>query len=373
MPPLKPIMSKDIAKFFLRFFRQQVVLSLKHWGVICLLVLFLVFGVLFYGYIDSFKQIYIKSLKGLYPQAYVVARQDRVKKWMPGISVEKEIFQISQDLRFRFKPNTEDILLVDAGIRASDPSRLSLILNKEPSNSPGKTAWVNQCLWRKLAGSSGFDGEGIYLKARGQRYEYVEIEKFNLLGQRDKDWLVLSKSMARKLGMLFNIAAIYPEAEIDMKTVESSYAAHGYKVFQWAERLPFFNIATYRTGIQLYAVFMLSTVFLIVFLLLSVFHDMLIEFKKVMQFSMIYGLSEFVVFLVFSLFSAVYAIGCHVLAGIVLSVVKVFGVGVLPLIDSVAVYTLTFYSATILLPGLILLNIVALKRVYNEGYGVQEE
>lgn len=366
-------MNKDIAKFFIRFFQQQVALSPKHWGVICLLVLFLVFGVLFYGYIDSFKQIYIKSLKGLYPQAYVVPRQDRVKEWMPGISVEKEIFQISQDLRFRFQPDTEDILLFDAGIRASAPSHLSVILNKEPSKPPEKTAWVNQCLWRKLAGSSGFDGEGIYLKARGQKYEYVKLEKFNMLGQRDKDWLVLSKPMARKLGMLFNIAAIYPEAETDMGAVESTYAAHGYKVFQWTERLPFFNIATYRIGIQLYAVFMLSTVFLIIFLLLSVFHDMLIEFKKVMQFSMIYGLNEFAIFVVFSLFSAVYAIGCHVLAGIVLSVVKVFGADVLPLIDSVAVYALTFYSAAILLPGLILLNIVALRRVYNEGYVAQEE
>ncbi|MGM0452468.1 MAG: hypothetical protein ACQERN_04835 [Thermodesulfobacteriota bacterium] len=347
---------------------------MKHWGVIGLLVVFLIFGVLFYGYIDAFKQIYINGLKGLYPEIYIETQGERVNALMPGIAFEKEIFQISQVFKFRFAPDTTDILLFDVGIRASSPERLPGIVNKaEADNNAVNTVWVNRSLWQKLARSTSFDGEGIYLKGRGGRYKYLKVDRFHLLGQNDKDWLVLSTPMAKDLGMLFNIAAIYPGKNADQQSIESTYAAEGYKVFRWSDRLPFLNIAMYRVGLQLYAVFIAATVFLIAFLVLSVFHDMLIEFKKVIQFSMIYGLNEFLILLVFVLFASVYALGCFFLAGAALSGVKAGFSDVFPMLDTIPAVRFLLYAAVILLPILIVLNAVAVIRVRKEGYVSLEE
>lgn len=362
-------MNKEIVKFFTRFFCRQVFTSPKHLGVICFVVVFISLGILFYGYINSFKQIYINDLKGLYPEIFLEHQGRRVKEWMPGIGLEKEIFEVSRSIVFRFHPDAKDTMLFDVGVRAAGPGRLARIVNDEVAD--GESAdeiWVNEALGQKLEGSKGFDGRGIYLKGRAGEYEYVKVNRFSVLGQRDKDWLVLPAGLADNLKMLFNIAAIYPDNSADPDSIKSTFENRGFRVFQWLDRLPFLNLAVYKVGLQLYLAFMVSTLWLTVFLLLSVFHDMLTEFKRVMRFSIIYGLNEFVIFLVFAVFTVLYAALCYSVSWITLRIVTSLGDEFFPLIGSIPLNKLIFYSFILLLPLLAILTGWSLKRVYSEGY-----
>lgn len=367
-------MNKEIATFFISFFFRHVFRSPKHLGVICFVVVFISLGVLFYGYINSFKHIYINDLKGLYPEIFVEHQGKQVKKWEPGIELEKELFEVSRTAAFRFSPDKEDILLFDVGVRAARPDRLEAIVN-DPISDTGQTEeiWANESLWQKLDDSKEFDGRGIYLKGRGDKYIYVKINRFKVLGQQDKDWLVMPEKVADNLGMLLNIAAIYPENSVDLEAVKTTFEKRGFRVFQWLDRLPFLNLAVYKVGLQLYLVFMVSTFWLTAFLLLSVFHDLLAEFKKVMKFSIIYGLNEGVVFLIFAGFSVLYAGICYLVSWISLRIVKSAGGGFIPLVDSIPVDDLILCSFIILLPFLMVLTGWSLKRVFREGYVGQEQ
>lgn len=272
-----------------RIFKVQFLTSFKQIIVYCLAIFFFAFSFLFYQYIESYKNLVLDNLKGVYPNVFMQTNGLYVPSFDNSSFIHTlEVFELSKNLVLQYGEDSSETMLVDIGIRGFDESQPPLALNLDKDKINDKTLWVNSILWSEIASSDSFDGNGLYLRTRSNESIYVNLERFELFG--DKSWAVMTASFANELGFNPNITTIYPVIEMTDAGTKEFYATKNMNATLWTERLPFFGAVFYDLITNIYLVFMTGIVLLVLLLSFGILSGTFLEFEHLILISSIYGI-----------------------------------------------------------------------------------
>lgn len=365
-------MNINLIKFFIRFFQNHIFKSPKQLMVFLLLVVFLFFGMVFYVSVDTFEEVYINNIKGFYPEIYIPIHRDEIPKLRPDVlTYHEEVFEVSNEIIFKLTIDEPEKIFLNVGLRAIDGNHLSNIVPLKNVENHQQTIWINASFKQKIIKTSNYDGKGIYLKSRRGKFHYVMLSDLDFIsGGENKDWMVFSAALAAQLGILPNIIGVYPStgADIAFEEIDKNFAEEGHAVFQWSDRLPFFNVVFLKLGKRLYGVFIFISAFITGYLLISVFHDLFLEFQKIIQFSIIYGLKGYFIYLIFIFFGLTYGFLCFAFSFGLAVLLKGVICSILPLLSFDNLFLMYLYSFGLLAPVIVFVSSFAVYRSFKKGY-----
>lgn len=301
-------MNLSVLFLYLRVIFKQFIQSPRQWAIYCLLMLFFLFGVLFYSSIAGYRKLFFDSLRGLYPVTFMVNYGKAFPVPDVQFSHSPEVFDPSRSIKFRYNPYSIDRIIMDIGIRAADKQRLSTITGQEYLNDGQQHAWMNLPLANIVKGSSSFDGDSIYLINKKGESIHVIVHDFDFFS--NKPWLVLPTSLTERIEIIPNITSIYSDSSMDEEAIKNLYYKHGRFVFLWKDRLPHLSYVLYKITMRFYWIFIFGFFLLVVFLIIGILGDTLSELKKLIILSSRHGVGIWVLRIFFALFIYFYFAGC---------------------------------------------------------------
>jgi len=279
---------------FSSVFISQFIKSPKQWLIYGLLIIFFTSGILFYSYINGFREAFIDRLKGLYPVAYLHSYGKQIEPFDDRFHHIQEFFHISRSLYFKYKKNSDTNEIIDIGIRTANIKHFPKIIPFQPLHTNGNHIWVNQYLWDMISKQSFFDGTGIFWVNDYGESIYVKIHTFDLPGS--KGWIFASNDVAENLQLDYNISTIYTANAIKPASIKTTYQESDKNVILWIDRLPFFNYITYIFSLRIFLIFTAGFSTLVFLLTLGVLQDTIDELSRLIQFSALYGVSGYFVY-----------------------------------------------------------------------------
>jgi len=344
---------------FVKVLAQQFVKSFKQWVIVGLLILFCIFSILVYNYIYGFKQVFIERLRGVYPVTYIQTQGKFVPPFDTSFSHHKEFFNLSQEFKFQFKENSEPLTILDVAMRATSIDRLPSII-EHPSDKNIHQLWVNQTMWNRISSSLDFDGKGIYLYIQYKPPIYVQLKKFDLLG--NKPWIVFPQKLFVAYEKNFNITAVYPKTPMTEKNIHQHYALNGLYVISWYDRLPFFHKVFYQLTQRLYVTLIACFITLLIILVIGVLKDTFDEFKKLITMSSRYGVHEWFVQSFFICFISMYIVGILSISCFCVYQLDDYISKAVPVLKNIPVHGLSLQHYLIIIPVFSIISYILVHR-----------
>jgi len=341
-------MKHSKTSIFLSVFKNQFFKSPKQWLIYCLLIIFFTSGILFYSYINGFREAFIDRLKGLYPVAYLYSYGKRIEPFDDKFQHTQEFFHISRSLYFKYDKKSDTNEILDIGVRSANIMHFPKIIPCQPAHSNENNIWVNQFLWDMISKQNIFDGTGIFWVNDYGESIYIKINTFDLPGS--KGWIFVSNELTETLQLDYNITTIYTTNAIKPDLIKSTYQESNYNVILWIDRLPFFNYIAYIFSLRIFLMFTTGFSILVFLLTLGVLQDTIDELSRLIHFAALYGVSGYYVYGFFLSFVLLYFLGIIIVSEQITYLLNEQIKGVVPMAFSLLKPSLLTYCCILLIP-----------------------
>lgn len=274
-------------------FAKNYLLTLRQTVVFVLMILFITSAILFSHNLAVFKDEFIDALRGIYPELFIEGKR-LPEKLKANFDCREEYLDVSYDgFIFKYSNASADKSFINVVFRTFNDEMIPKIIKY--NYKANDTIYLSSHLYGKIVSSKYYNGSGLYIKSRvpdKAPYKYVSLTE--IASSAGNKWIIIKNSLARDLGIGTNIVTLYNEANIEIGTLPPF-------VVLWYERVPFFSQALYNSTQYLFQYFIVSFLILMGILLFLSSTDMMHEFKKLTQFSSLFGVPrrQLILFLYF--------------------------------------------------------------------------
>ena len=276
------------------------------------ITLFVTFFLLIKQGLFVYEDIFINSLKGLYPEFITssssISKQLKTK-YTDKIDIRDEIFVHSEEIGFSYEG--EDTITKFMNVRTYDEKykdKLFSTLNLNRCKETPQTIWLSSRLYDNMSEDNSFDKKYLYFIDEDENYHKYPICVFEL--SNNEKWLLLSTKTAKNIAyMPFTKHIIYTK---DKQIKEQLYSMKD--INNWKKYIDYDDLGIFLLAKEISSTFLTSFfIFLIVFMTIA-FSSLVKEFEASIFLTKLYGLNIYRTVVLYSVFFAIYtlAIGLFV-------------------------------------------------------------
>lgn len=269
------------------------------------ITLFITFFLIIKQGLFLYEDIFINSLKGLYPE--FITSSTKLAKSIEekyDVTIKKEIFVHSEEIEFSY--DGEDTLTKFMNVRTYDDEYkhklFSTLKITDKCNETSDTIWISSRLYDNMSQDALFDQKTILFKNEDEDYNKFPICKFEL--DNNEKWLLVSTSTAKKIAyMPFAKNVIYTD---DKNIKEQLYVMKD--VNNWKKYLDYDDLGVFLLAKEVSNTFLTTFfIFLITFMVIG-FSSLIKEFAASIFLTKLYGLNKYRTVLLYTFFFLIYSI-----------------------------------------------------------------
>ncbi|MEA2017288.1 MAG: hypothetical protein U9N59_02470 [Campylobacterota bacterium] len=265
-----------------------------------------------------YEDLFINSLKGLYPE--FITSSSSVSKVVQnnyGSSIKNEIFVHSEEVEFSYD-GAEDITKY-MNVRTYDTQykkQLFSTLKIDGScNETEKTIWLSSRLYDNMLQDSTFDKKTIFFKDEDDNYHNYPICTFEL--DNNEKWLLASISTTKNIAyMPFTKYVVYT---YDKDVKEKLYELSGLN--NWKKYIDYDDLGVFLLAKNISATFLATFfIFLISFMVIA-FSSLAKEFESSVFLTKLYGLNIYRTVVLYTFFFLIYTLAIAIFVFLEYSVI----------------------------------------------------
>ena len=350
-----------ITNIYVSVIRNHFLTSYRQYFVFFNLILFFSIFLVCNNIVKSFKNTFIEQLKGLYPNAFLLTHGQKVDIDDVGLDLEKEILYLSKNLEIKFSENTNSVIIFNVGFRSTKSQFAPKLVRKSLKDE--KSVLFNSALWKRIYKNHKQDQKKLYLVGDKNKLVYVKVMKFDMAGS--KPWIYMPDSLSKELNLGENITSIYTENYDNIEKIVSNSGIN-FQVVRWTERIPFSDEMFYKLMNMAFYIFTICLFIVVCIMIMGITKDSIDEIKKLISFSVFYGISKKFILTFFCS-----AINVYFLANLLLS--YFLGLFILYSIEKLLKFNcsnIIIYnqsSLSVLIMVLLLCNFACIRVVNNES------
>lgn len=271
------------------------------------ITLFITFFLLIKQGLGVYEDIFINSLKGLYPE-FITSSTSVAKKlksdYKDKIVIKDEIFVYSEEIEFSY--NGKDSITKFMNVRTYDNQFKDKLFNSlkvnQICNETPDTIWISSRLYKSMSEDAQFNKHSLFFKDEDDNFIEYPICVFEL--DNGEKWLLTSTSNAKKIAyMPFSKKVIYTN---DKKIKNELYKVK--KVDNWKKYIDYDDLGLFLLAKDVSNVFLIAFfVFLITFML-TTFSSVAKEFETSIFLIKLYGLNFYRSVVLYTFFFFIYTI-----------------------------------------------------------------
>ena len=283
------------------------------------ITLFITFFLIIKQALFIYEDIFINSLKGLYPEFITSSTKlskSIEKKYV--VTIKKEIFVHSEEIEFSY--DGIDTLTKFMNVRTYDEQYkhklFSTLKIKEKCKEDKNTIWMSSRLYDNMAQDAAFDKKSIYFIDEDEVYQKYNICKFEL--DNNEKWLLIPNSTAKKIAyMPFAKYVIYTD---NKEIKEQLYKTKG--VNNWKKYIDYDDLGIFLLAQQVSGTFLATFfIFLVTFMMIA-FSSLIKEFEASIFLTKLFGLNKYRTVVLYTLFFFIYTLAILLFVYIEYSLVK---------------------------------------------------
>ena len=253
-----------------------------------------------------YEDIFINSLKGLYPEFITssssLSKTIQAKYPIEQLKIKKEIFVHSEEVEFSY--DSKDDITKFMNVRTYDDqykhklfSTLKIV-NK--CQETPNTLWISSRLFENMAQDSTFDKKSIFFKDEDDNYNRYQICQFNL--DNNEKWLLVSSQTAKNIAyMPFTKYVVYTN---DKKIKEQLYTQKDLN--NWKKYIDYDDLGVFLLASEVSNTFLTTFfIFLISFMIIA-FSSLAKEFESSVFLTKLYGLNIYRTIVLYTFFFILY-------------------------------------------------------------------
>jgi hypothetical protein len=265
--------------------------------------LFLTFFLLIKEGLVVYEDIFINSLKGLYPE-FLTQHSSIANKYKDNenITISKEVFVHSEEVMFSYDGDEGISKFMNVRTFNSQyKEKLFNTLNVSPSCRVQKnTVWISNRLYDNMIQDKSFNQKSIFFVNEEDEYIQYPVCVF-ALGNNEK-WLITSTNTAKE--MVYMPETNYIFYASGKKTKESLYSQA--KVNNWKKYIDYEDLGIFLLSKEISSTFLISFfLFLVVFMIIA-FSSLAKEFQSSIFLQKLFGMNIYQTIFFFSLFFFLY-------------------------------------------------------------------
>jgi len=266
------------------------------------ITLFLTFFLMIQEGLVTYEDMFINSLKGLYPEFVTSSKSALASLENTPTDIVKEIFVYSEEILLSYDGD-EDISKF-MNVRTFDAKHkkelFSTIDIRGTCNDDAKTVWLSDRLYKNMSQDTIFDKKHLYFVNNDDEYEEYNICVFELTN--DEKWLVTATANAKEMAyMPLPLSSIYTNDKKFKEKLYSTKKINNWKKYIDYEDLGAFLLAQHVSKSFLFAFF----IFLVIFMVIT-FSSLAKEFEASIFLKKMFGMNIYDTIILFSLFFIFY-------------------------------------------------------------------
>ena len=234
-----------------------------------------------------YEDIFINSLKGLYPE-FVTNSKSTTKKYevLEGVSVSKEIFVYSQEIAFSYDGEVDISKFMN--VRTYDIKKKKILFDSidydKSCKEDDRTLWVSNRLYDTMSQDSDFNKKSIYFVDNEDEYREYNICRFNLAN--DEKWMITSTSIAKDIAYFPFVSSVF---YVDNKDIKDRLY-NDKKVNNWKKYIDYDDYGIFLLSSEVSSSFLITFfIFLITFMIIA-FSSLGKEFESAIFLFKLFGM-----------------------------------------------------------------------------------
>lgn len=252
-----------------------------------------------------YEDIFINSLKGLYPEFITSSKTvagGLESLYNKNITVKDEVFVHSEEIEFSYEGEKDitkymNVRTFDEGYKKEIFSTLTPLGDCKEDNN---TIWMSSRLYDNLIQDTTFNQKSLFFKNESDAYISYKICTFKL--DNNEKWLLISNDVRKNIAYLpFPKKVIYTE---NQEIKEFMYNKEG--VDNWKKYIDYDDLGVFLLAKEISSTFLTTFfVFLITFMIIA-FSSLAKEFEASIFLIKLYGLNIYRTFILYTFFFLVY-------------------------------------------------------------------
>ena len=268
------------------------------------ITLFLTFFLMIKEGLITYEDMFINSLKGLYPEFVTTSKSTLESLKYSNADIVKEIFVYSEEIMLSYDAD-EDIskfMNVRTFNAAHKDELFSTIKIIGSCSVDARTIWLSERLFKNMSQDKLFNQKNLYFMSNDDEFKVYNICVFELAN--DEKWLVTTTSNAKEMAyMPLPLNSIYTKDKVLKEKLYTTKKVNNWKKYIDYEDLGAFLLALHVSESFLFAFF----IFLVIFMIIT-FSSLAKEFEASIFLKKIFGMNIYDTILLFSMFFILYVI-----------------------------------------------------------------
>ncbi len=267
------------------------------------ITLFITFFLIIKQGLFIYEDVFINSLKGLYPE-FITSSSSLAKQIDKNYNVviKSEIFVHSEEIEFSY--DGDDDITKFMNVRTYDDQYKKNLFNtlkiKQQCNESQKTIWLSSRLYNNMAQDSSFNKKSIFFKDEDDNYNEYPICIFEL--DNNEKWLLSSINSAKNIAyMPFTKYVVYTD---DKQIKDKLYELDGLN--NWKKYIDYDDLGVFLLAKNISNTFLTAFfIFLISFMIIA-FSSLAKEFESSIFLTKLYGLNIYRTIILYTFFFLIY-------------------------------------------------------------------
>jgi len=286
--------------------------------------LFITFFLLFFLGLFIYEDIFINSLKGLYPEFVTPSAklsktlQNRYKN--RDFIAKEEVFVHSEEISFSYDGKEDLTKLMNVRTYANEYKYelFNTLKITKVCNETNNTIWMSSRLYNNMSQDTIFDRTSLYFKDEDDNYHKYNICQFDL--DNDEKWLLISSEVAKNIAYLpFPKYVLYTDEKDIKEQLYTTKAVNSWKKYLDYDDLGIFLLAKEVSNTFLTTFF----IFLITFMIIA-FSSLAKEFEASIFLTKLYGLNIYRSIALYTFFFLIYTLAIALVVYVEYNVIVFF-------------------------------------------------
>ncbi|MEA2049165.1 MAG: hypothetical protein U9O56_00305 [Campylobacterota bacterium] len=271
------------------------------------ITLFITFFLIIKQGLFIYEDIFINSLKGLYPEFITSSTKiskELSAKYKDKITIKNEVFVHSEEVEFSYDGDKDITKFMN--VRTYDDNYkedlFSTLKISQECKESKQTVWLSSRLYNNFVQDTNFDKKTIYFKNEDDEYNPYPICVFEL--DNNEKWLLVSNEGSVDIAYLpFAKKVIYTD---DKLIKENLYGSHS--IDNWKKYIDYDDLGVFLLAKEVSSTFLTTFfIFLLTFMIIA-FSSLAKEFEASIFLTKLYGLNIYRTIVLYTFFFILYTI-----------------------------------------------------------------
>ncbi len=270
------------------------------------ITLFITFFLLIKQGLFIYEDIFINSLKGLYPEFITNSKTiagELEATYQDKITIRDEVFVHSEKIEFSYDGDKDITKFINVRTYDNDYKEqlFSTLKITEECKETDKTIWISSRLYDNLAQDGTFNKTTLYFKNDNDEYLPYSICKFQL--DNNEKWILVSNKGRKDIAYLpFPKKVIYTN---NQELKQSLYTASG--VDNWKKYIDYDDLGVFLLAQEVSGTFLMTFFIFLVSFMVIAFSSLGKEFESSVFLIKLYGLNIYRTVVLYTFFFIIYS------------------------------------------------------------------